>query len=100
MKKYPLLPALVAAYIFLIIPFAAYMRNKPFVEKLGYVPQAEVLKFFAADQKIFLADSLVLKSLFYFGSMVEKNDAKFAIPPDYFSLYKTIETAVNLDPDN
>ena len=76
------------------------MHNKPFVEKLGYVPQAEVLKFVTADQKMFVADSLVMKTLFYFGSLVEKSTAKFILPPDYFSIYKTIETAVKLDPYN
>jgi tetratricopeptide (TPR) repeat protein len=100
MIRYLLLPLLLAGYIALAIPFAAYMRNKPFLEKLGYIPQPEVLKFVAADQKIFLADSLVMKTLFYFGSLVEKSTAKFVLPPDYFTIYKTIETAVKLDPYN
>lgn len=100
MKKYLLLPALMAGYILLIIPFTAYMRSKPFVEKLGYIPQAEVLKFIAADQKIFIADSLVMKSLFYFGSLMGNSSAKFVLPPDYFGLYNTIETALKLDPYN
>jgi hypothetical protein len=100
MKKYLQLPLLIAAYIAVIIPFASYMRTKPFVEKLGYIPQPEVLKFAAADQKVLVADLLVLKSLFYFGSLVGKSSANFVIPADYFSIYKTIETAVQLDPYN
>lgn len=100
MIRYLLFPLLIAGYIALVIPFAAYMRNKPFVEKLGYIPQAEVLKFVAADQKLLLADSLVMKTLFYFGSLVEKSTARFVLPPDYFTIYKTIETAVTLDPYN
>ncbi|MCM2359023.1 MAG: hypothetical protein NDI77_12805 [Geobacteraceae bacterium] len=100
MKKYIFLSMLTAGYLFLITPFTTYMRSKPFIEKLGYVPQAEVLKFVAADQKVFLADSLVLKSLFYFGSLAGRSGAELVLPPDYFSLYKTIETAVKLDPYN
>lgn len=100
MKKYLLLPALLASYILLVIPFTAYMRNKPFVEKLGYVPQAEVLKFVSADQKLLVADSLVMKTLFYFGSLVEKSSAKLEIPPDYFSIFRTIETAIRVNPYN
>lgn len=100
MKRSLLLSLLMAVYIGIIIPFTGYMRNKPFVEKLGYLPQPEVLKFVAADQKVFLADSLVMKSLFYYGSLVEKGGTKFYIPPDYFSLYKTIEAALKLDPYN
>lgn len=100
MKKYYVFPALIACYILLIIPFTTYMREKPFVEKLGYVPQPEVLKIISADQKIFVADSLVMKTLFYFGSLVERSTQEFPLPPDYFSIYKTIETAVKLDPYN
>ena len=100
MRRYLLLPLLLTGYMCLIIPFTGYMRTKPFVEKLGYVPQGEVLRFISADQKIMTADSLVLKTLFYFGSLVEKSTAKFIIPPDYFNIYKSIETAVKLDPYN
>ena len=100
MKKYLLLPILMASYILLIIPFSTYLRDKPFVEKLGYIPQPEVLKFISADQKIFVADSLVMKALFYFGSLMEKSTQKFVLPPDFFAIYKTIETAVKLDPYN
>ena len=100
MKKYLLLPILMACYVLLIIPFSTYMRNKPFVEKLGYIPQPEVLKFISADQRIFVADSLVMKTLFYFGSLMEKSTQKFVLPPDFFAIYKTIETAVKLDPYN
>lgn len=89
-----------ACYVSIVIPFAAYMGHKPVVEKLGYVPQPEVLRFMAADQRVLVADLLVLKSLFYYGSMVEKSTAKFPLPPDYLGIYKTIETAVKLDPYN
>lgn len=100
MKKYLLIPFLMASYIAIVVPFAAYMGHKPVVEKLGYVPQPEVLKFMSADQRIFVGDSLVLKALFYYGSLVEKSSAKFPLPPDYFGIYKTLETAVRLDPYN
>jgi tetratricopeptide (TPR) repeat protein len=100
MKKYLPLPFLLASYLIVIIPFSGYMRNKPFVEKIGYIPQAEVLRFFAADQKIQVANLLTMKALMYYGSLIEKNQAKYNIPPDYFSIYKTVETAVKLDPYN
>ena len=100
MKRVALLFILVACYCAVLLPFTAYMKNKPFVEKLGYVPQAEVLRFISADQKYCVADILVMKSLFYFGSLVERSTPKIPLPPDYFSIYKTIETAVKLDPYN
>lgn len=100
MKRVIIAPTLLVCYLLLIVPFTGYMRSKPVVEKLGYVPQAEVLKFISADQKPLVAVSLVMKTLFYFGSLVEINEAKIVLPPDYFTMYKTIETAVKLEPYN
>ena len=87
-------------YVFLLIPFTSYLRHKPIVEKLGYTPHAELLRLFSADQKQFLAAGLTMKVLVYFGSLVDVNRNKIVIPPDYFGMYKTMDTAVKLDPYN
>jgi tetratricopeptide (TPR) repeat protein len=87
-------------YAIIIFPFTAYMNAKPFVEKIGYVPQADMLRLMAADQKQFLACGLVMRTLIYFGTLVEKKEAKIDIPPDYYAIFKTIDTAVKLDPYN
>ena len=100
MRKVALLTSLVFAYIALVFPLAAYMRSKPFAEKLGHVPQGEVIRLLSADQKQFVAASLVMKVLFYFGSLVEKAQNKIIVPPDYFSMYKNVEASVKLDPYN
>lgn len=99
-RRFLLLPLFIVCYLALIIPFTDYMRSRPFVEKLGYTPQAEVLKAASADQKTLVAAGLVMKALFYYGSLVEINLNKVIIPPDFFAIYKTIETAVKLDPYN
>ena len=99
-KKILLLVCLLVAYLSLIVPFSSYMRSKPFAEKLGYIPQPAVLKAVAGDQKVLLADLLVLKSLFYFGSLVETRPAEMILPTDYASIYQTIDAAVKLDPYN
>jgi tetratricopeptide (TPR) repeat protein len=91
---------LLILYLLILAPFTSYLRNKPIVEKLGYTPQAELLRLISADQKQSLAAGLVLKVLIYFGSLVEINKNKIVIPPDYFGMYKTMETAVKLDPYN
>lgn len=100
MKRVFALILIAGLYLAVIFPFTNYMRNKPIVEKLGYIPQAEVLKFVSLDQKPLVASLLVMKTLLYFGSLVEINLVKLNIPPDYFSMYRTIETAVKLDPYN
>lgn len=87
-------------YVVLITPFTTYLKNKPFVEKLGYVPAVSVLKSVAADQKEMVAASFVLKVLMYFGGLVEKAENQFVVPPDYKSMSRLLHGAVKLDPYN
>ena len=87
-------------YGLLILPFTAYLKNKPFVEKLGYVPSVTALKSVAADHKELVAASLVLKVLMYFGGLVEKADNQVAVSPDYMSMSRLLHGAVKLDPYN
>lgn len=88
-------------YGILIVPFTTYLRNKPYVEKLGYVPSSvTVLKSIAVDHKELLAASLVLKVLMYFGDLVEKANNKVIIPPDYMTMSRLLHCTVKLDPYN
>lgn len=87
-------------YIILIIPFTTYLKNKPFVEKLGYVPAVSVLKSIAADQKELVGASFVLKVMMYFGGLIEKAENQFSVPPDYKSMSRLLHGAVKLDPYN
>lgn len=87
-------------YVALIIPFTTYLKNKPFVEKLGYVPSVTALKAVAADHKELVAATLVLKVLMYFGGLVEKAQNQVVVPPDYISMSRFLHGAVKLDPYN
>jgi len=87
-------------YMILIIPFTTYLKNKPFVEKLGYVPAVSVLKSIAADHKELVGASFVLKVQIYFGSLIEKTENKFSVPPDYKSMSRLLHGTVKLDPYN
>jgi hypothetical protein len=91
---------LLMLYLAVLIPFTSYLKNKPYVEKLGYVPKGEVLNYVSADQKGFIAATLVMKVLMYFGSLSEKSFSKISIPPDYPAMSRTIHAAVKLDPYN
>ena len=91
---------LIISYIALIIPFSDYMRHKPFVEKLGLLPRVEVLQMFSADQKQLVGASMIMKVLMYFGGLVEKDQAKLVIPPDYQAMSRILHGAVKLDPYN
>ncbi len=95
-----LLSTFLLLYLALIYPFTSFMKNKPFVEKMGYLPEPEVLRLLSADQSRFVAASLLTKVISYFGSLVEQAQNKVYIPPEYPAMQKTIETAVKLDPYN
>ena len=92
--------AFVLACAAIQIPFARYLKNRPVVEKIGYVPQPEVLNMGSADQKQFLAALLVSKVLTYFGSVTQQAEHKVTIPLDFRGIHRHIEGALKLDPYN
>jgi hypothetical protein len=99
--KKVLCPALLLLlYFSVLFPFSDYMKSKPYVEKLGYVPKGEVLEYLSADQKEFVAATLVMKVLFYYGGLSDKSFNKLDLPIDYPAMSRTIHAAVKLDPYN
>lgn len=95
-----LLALSLVAFVVIITPFTQYMRNKPFVEKVGYTPQPAVLKATCGDQQFSLAAGLILKILFYYGTLVEKKITDHRLPPDHETMYRNVVTATRLDPYN
>ena len=87
-------------YLCLIFPFTSYLKQRPFVEQLGYVPQPEILKFTTADQKQLMSASLVWKMLIYFGGLFDRAMNRIYTPPDFANMQSSIEAAVKLDPYN
>jgi hypothetical protein len=90
----------IAGYAFYVVPFSSYMKNRPSAVKLGYVPSAEVLRATAGDQKLLVAHTTVVKVLVYFGTLIESLNKKIVVPAEYYNMYKTLQTAVKLDPYN
>ena len=99
-RKVAILLILILCYLMVIVPFTSYLKNKPYIEKLGYVPKAEIVKLLSGDQHQFIAAALVMKVMAYFGGLVEQAQQNVHVPPDYYNMYKTIENAVKLDPYN
>ncbi len=100
MKLSHVFSLLITLYLSLLIPFTNYLKNKPYVEKLGAVPKGEVLCYISADQKEFVAATVVMKVLFYFGSLADKSFNKLNIPTDYPAISRSLHAAVKLDPYN
>lgn len=91
-----------AGYLLILSPFTTYLKNRPLQIKVGYVPEATVLKYATADQRYFVADWTVLKVLFYFGSLLERAQGQnlYASDPDYPGMFKIMQTALRIEPYN
>jgi len=99
-KLYIVLPLLLAGYLVVVFALADYMRNKPFLEKLGYIPSVSTLKVLAADHKQFVSSSIMLKVLMYYGSLVDKGPDNLHVPADYPAMSRSIDASLKLDPYN
>lgn len=95
------LAAGVLLYALLIVPFSGYMRSKPIEEKLGYLPNINLIRYMSADHKEFVAASLVMKVVMYFGGLLEKQQSNvMTAPPDFQTMSRILHGAVQLDPYN
>ena len=99
-KLYLILPVFLAGYILVVFVLADYMRTKPFVEKLGYIPSVNTMKVLAADHKQFFGAALIMKVLIYFGALLEHSQNNLLMPADYPAMSRTIDAALKLDPYN
>ena len=98
-------PRVVFAALFLVhclmLPsFSEFMGRRPVEVKLGYVPHPQVVKLTLADQRLLAAELMIVKVLFYYGTLVEKFSEKVIIKPEQANMFRTLLTAVQLDPYN
>jgi tetratricopeptide (TPR) repeat protein len=84
----------------LILPFTGYLRQRPVEVKLGYLPHPQILKLSVADHGLAVAEVAVVKVLFYFGTLVEVFHKNVIFRPEYPNMYRTLQTAAQLDPYN
>lgn len=94
------LPVLICAYLILILPFTAYLCNRPIINKVGYIPEAEVLKFTVGDHRYLVAELAVFKVMLYFGDKYDNKTNKLKLPPEYGNMAKMLSNAALLDPYN
>lgn len=91
---------LVVSYFAVVVPFSQHLQHRPMIVKLGFVPNAGVVRFFAGEHRYLAAEMAILKVLFYYGTLVEKWQQRIYLAPEYQNMFRTIETAVKLDPYN
>ena len=100
MNKRLAFTVLVLSYLAVILPFTAYLKNRPVAIKLGYLPDADIIKAVSGSQRYLMGELSIVKVLFYFGSLIDKLSNKTVIPPEYYNMFKMLETGVKLDPHN
>ncbi len=100
MNSRVLLPILLLFYLVVIFPFTAYMKSKPFVEKVGYIPAPEFLRLVSADQKQAFAAALIMKTIIYYGGEAERSHHQIDVSVDYPGMFQAIDACVKLDPYN
>lgn len=91
---------LVLGFTLLVPILSQHLKDRPVEVKLGYLPHPNVLKVLIADQAPLVADLAVLRVLFYYGTIIEKWQTNVIIRPEFFNMYKTLQTAMQLDPYN
>jgi len=91
---------LLLGYGFFILPFTAFLANRPLEVKLGYLPHPQVLKILSADHGLLFAEMAVVKVLFYYGTVIGKFEENVIIRPEHANMYRTLQTATQLDPYN
>lgn len=101
-SRFGLLIVSLLLYSLLIPQYATYLAKRPVLERVGYVPPAEIIRFSVADQSAFVSSALVIKVLTYFGGLSQHDAAKTEekIKPEYIEMYKMLEASIKLDPYN
>lgn len=99
MRSIAVLIVLLIVFALLIGPFAARMKNRPLLEKLGYLPDSVVMRIVSADQKPLAAAGLVFKTMMYYGGLDEGTKKK-SFSPDFTGMGQTLSTVTRLDPYN
>ncbi|MDG5469511.1 hypothetical protein P9J64_14365 [Deltaproteobacteria bacterium IMCC39524] len=100
MNKRLFFGVLLVIYVLLIIPFVNLQKNRPIEVKLGYLPHAQVLKVISGEHRSSVAGMLVMRVLFYFGSILQKFQDNVIVSPEFLNMYRTIRSIVALDPYN
>ena len=76
------------------------MQHRPVSIRLGYMPDAGLLKLVSADFRPLIAQFAVTNVMFYYGSLVDDRFNRNSDRPEYYQMFKTLEKAIMLDPYN
>ena len=99
MKTALCLVAVLVLYMAVVPRVAQVMENRPIAIRAGHVPDGRLLSIVSGDLRYMLADIIVMKSLFYFGTLYDA-DGNVVSRPDYRQLYNNLAQSLKMDPYN
>ncbi len=91
---------LIALYAVFIPQFRTNMVKRPLFEKLGYTPHGKFYKIMLGEFRWFMGEYLTFKSIIYYGGKVNFIQRRQFNKVEYYNLYRTISTAILLNPYN
>jgi len=91
---------LLASYTLLAGVLTESMQQRQGLVKLGYVPDGRLVDAIAGDQKLGIAALYTLKSIIYYGELVQQWQQGNRQTPEMSNLFRFLESSVRLDPYN
>ncbi len=87
--------------LYLCMPmFTNSMKNRPSYAKLGFVPQGKLYAAILGGFRWFEGEYYTFKSITYYGGKVRDITYNHGRNVEYYNLYRTIKTAIILNPYN
>lgn len=79
-----------------------YLSRRPSEEKLGYIPQKDILRMLSMNHKSLISEFLFLKTIIYYGSIFEKSTKikKALRNIEYDNIYNFLDASTYIDPYN
>lgn len=92
--------AIILIYVLIIQPFGNYLESRPVEVKLGYPLHPRILKATSGEHRSTVSEMSVLRVLFYYGTLLQEFKDNVIVRPEFFNMYKTLQSAIYLDPYN
>jgi len=100
MKKMLSVSVFLLCFIWLTLMVSTHLSRRPVAVKAGYLLPAEVLKLVCSEYGTVVADWSIIRTLFYFGTIIEKNRNNVTVTPEYSQMYYNLVQSLKLDPYN
>ena len=100
MKRLAFVLSALLLYFLTVTSLSSHLQERPVRVKLGYTPDAALLKAVSGDQRFLVAELEIVRVLFYFGTVLQQWQQKVSLAPEYRNMFETLQTALGLDPYN